>query len=589
MRVPLEFYDQLRLQVRISDIVRQKVFLTKKGHEYSGLCPFHAEKTPSFTVNDAKKFYHCFGCSAHGDVIRFVAETKGINYKEAAIFIAQQSGIELPKLSKEQERAYRESDVIYNVLELAEKYFISELTTEVRDYLSKRGVGDDVIKKFSIGYSPPGGRMQKYFNDKSIPLKDLAAAGLVGKREDGKIYEIFHNRIMFPIKNLYNKVVGFGGRAIGDAMPKYINSPETIVFKKGETMYGEDVATSAAHKKNYTIVVEGYMDVIALRGAGYDETVAGLGTAVTEKHLQKLWRSADEVVVCLDGDEAGIRASKRLINLSLPYINAEKLISFVKIPGKADPDDIIRSGGKEQFDRLLASKVPLSEMIWITEYADKHFASAEARSSLERKFEDYCSLIVDRSMAANFKRYFKDKVWKNLISKNAVNKKGVSISLEVSESKNYTESEILEGALCWLIADSPEILSEEKVKNFYAENEFKTSEYNDFKHWLLGEEGISRGAMEQAAKSAGFYDTFLVLLHSGKSFIDLSFIERSVDKQIQIFAWLSKKYYLLQLKEEYKNLVIKCADDTERMASSYLEEIQKTTKEINELNESFAN
>lgn len=589
MRIPLEFYDQLRLQVRISDIVRQKVFLTKKGHEYNGLCPFHSEKTPSFTVNDSKKFYHCFGCSAHGDVIRFVAETKGVNYKEAAVFIAEQSGIELPKLSKEQERVYKESDLIYNVLELAEKFFISELTPEARDYLSKRGIGDDVIRRFSLGYSPTGGKMQKYFNDKSIPLKDLVAAGLVGKKEDGKIYEIFHNRIMFPIRNLYNKVVGFGGRAMGDVMPKYINSPETIIFKKGETMYGEDVATSASYKKNYTIVVEGYMDVIALREAGYDETVAGLGTAVTEKHLQKLWRAADEIVVCLDGDEAGIRASKRLINLSLPYIGAEKIISFVRIPGKADPDDIIRSGGKEQFDKLLESKVPLSEMIWLTEYENKHFTSAEARSSLERKFEDYCSLIADKSLATNFRRYFKDKVWKNLISKSTLSKKGALISSEVSDSKDYTESEILECALCWLIVDSPEILSVDKIRNFYSDNEFQTIKYNDFKDWLLSEDRITEVAMEQAAKSAGFYDTFLVLLGSGKSFIDLSFTERNVDKQVQIFEWLSKKYYLLQLKGEYKNLIVKCTDDTQLMASSYLEEIQKTTKELNELNESFAN
>jgi DNA primase len=394
---------------------------------------------------------------------------------------------------------------------------------------------------------------------------------------------------MFPIRNLYNKIVGFGGRTMGDGMPKYINSPETKVFKKGETMYGEDVATSAAYKKNYTIVVEGYMDVIALHGVGYEETVAGLGTSITEKHLQKLWRAADEVVVCLDGDEAGIRASKRLINLSLPYISADKLISFVRIPGKADPDDIIRSGGKEQFDRLLASKIPLSEMIWITEYEDGNFTSAEARSSLERKFEDYCGLIVDKSMATNFRRYFKDKVWKNLISKSNVSKKRASISLEIAESKNYTETEILECALCWLIVDSPEILSDEKIRNFYAENEFQTGKYNDFKHWLLGEDSIKEIPVEQVAKSAGFYDTFLVLLDSGKSYIDLSFVERSADKKIQIFEWLSKKYYLLQLKEEYKNLVVKCVDDTGRMASSYLEEIQKTTKELNDLNESFSN
>jgi DNA primase len=585
MKIPLEFYDQLRSQIRISDIVRQKVFLTKKGNEYHGLCPFHSEKTASFTVNDAKKFYHCFGCSAHGDVIRFVSETKGISYKEAAIFIAEQSGVELPKLSKDQERLYKDSDTIYSILELAEKFFVAELTQEARNYLLQRGMSADTIKKFSLGYAPSGGKMKKYFDNKSVPLKDLIAAGLLGRREDGKTYEIFHNRIMFPIRNMYNKIVGFGGRVMGDALPKYINSPETIVFKKGETMYGENIAISAAHKKNYSIIVEGYMDVIALREAGYEEAVAGLGTAVTEKHLQKLWRSGDEIIVCLDGDSAGIRASKRLINLSLPFITSDKLISFVKISGKSDPDDIIRSGGKVQFDKLLESKLPLSEMIWITEYENKNSNSAEAKASLEKKLENYCELIIDRSMASSFRRYFKDKIWNNVVRSGS--KKRDSISTEVFESKNYTESEILEYALCWLIAKSPEILSNEAIKNFYIINEFNTLKYNDFKNWVV-EEGFMTGeTIEGIVKTSGFYDTFLVLSDSGEFFIDLSFIKRNSDRQIQIFEWLSKKYYLEKLKEEYKELIAKCTNNTDMTAYSYLEEIHKTTKELNKLNESF--
>lgn len=232
MRIPLQFYDSLRNVIHLSDVVKAKVNLTRKGGEYSGLCPFHPEKTPSFTVSDAKKFYHCFGCGAHGDAIKFTCETFGLSYQDAAIKLAGDYGIELPKLTKEQERIYEESDEIYNILELALEFFKSSHTSQSLNYLNHRGIDSKVINSFSIGFAPSGGKLQQFFESKSIPLKNLVKAGLAGKRDDGKIYEIFHDRIMFPIKNIYNKIIGFGGRVLGDGLPKYINSPETLVFKK---------------------------------------------------------------------------------------------------------------------------------------------------------------------------------------------------------------------------------------------------------------------------------------------------------------------------------------------------------------------
>ena len=199
MIIPVEFYNYLREQIRTSDIVKQKVSLTKKGNEYLGICPFHSEKTPSFTVNDAKRFYHCFGCGVHGDIIKFVAETTGLSYKEAAIKIAQENSIELPKMSADQQKEYDEADQIYNVLELASAYFTDQINKEVEGYLLARGINKNIKEQFSIGYAPGKGLLIKYFEKKSIPLKILLSSGLVGKKEDGKIYEVFNNRIIFPI------------------------------------------------------------------------------------------------------------------------------------------------------------------------------------------------------------------------------------------------------------------------------------------------------------------------------------------------------------------------------------------------------
>ena len=458
MLLSIEFYNQLRSAIRVSDIVRNKVILTRKGHEYTGVCPFHDEKTPSFSVNDSKKFYHCFGCGAHGDVIRFVAETEGMRYRDAAIKVAQDHNIPLPTISPEQGRIYEEADRLHNILDLANQYFIANLSPEIRKYLSNRGIADQTIKDFGIGYAPGNGALEKFFTQKMIPVKDLVKSGLFGKRDDGKIYEIFNKRVMFPIKNFYSKIVGFGGRAIGEGiMPKYINSPETPIFKKSEVMFGENTATSFSYKDNYAILVEGYMDVIALHQANFKQAVASLGTAVTEAHMQKLWRICDEIIICLDGDNAGMRASSRIINLALPHITAEKSVSFIKLPTGLDPDDLIKSQGRAGFNTALINRVGLSEMIWETETQGKEFKTPEFRAALEKKFETYCALINDSSLKINYKRYFKDMLWQNIFTrkkggiKQENNSNGILFSVP-----SYTEIEFVEKAICALLLKFPD-------------------------------------------------------------------------------------------------------------------------------------
>ncbi|WP_341753783.1 DNA primase [Candidatus Tisiphia endosymbiont of Dioctria rufipes] len=589
MRIPLEFYELLRTRINLSDIVRQKVVLTKKSGNYLGLCPFHVEKSPSFTVNDAKKFYYCFGCAVHGDVIKFVSNFSGLSYKEAAIKLANDYGIELPKLTAAQQKLYEESDELFDILEMAERFFTSQLSQEVCSYLHDRGISKEAIKEFSIGFAPPSKALQKFFEKKSISLIKLQKAGLVGKRDDGTIYEIFYNRIIFPIKNVYNKVVGFGGRVLGDGLPKYLNSPETILFQKNETLYGENNAISVAYKKNHSILVEGYLDVIALHQAGFKEAMASLGTSVTENHLQKLWRAGDEIVLCLDGDIAGIKATHRVINLVLPLINGNKKISFVMLPSGSDPDDMINKDGAGSFTQIFDKRINLSEMIWRSEYEGKTFSTPEDKAILERNLEDYCKQIKDKLLSHNYYRYFKDQIWQNLIKRQ--NKVTITSSNITSTTPNYSEIEILEQAVCIILIKFPEMVKEQEIKDFLLTLNFQNKMLEAFRDWYFAEI-ISNDILDQEniialAEKTGFYDTFSVLSKSNNLYLEL-FHKDDIDPDL-LCQWLHKKHYLVLLKQEYISITQNGSDGELKKAILYKAEILKISKEIYNLNESFTN
>ncbi|WP_425360420.1 MULTISPECIES: DNA primase [unclassified Candidatus Tisiphia] len=590
MRIPLEFYELLRTRINLSDIVRQKVVLTKKSGNYLGLCPFHVEKSPSFTVNDAKRFYYCFGCTVHGDVIKFVASLNGLSYKEAAIKLANDYGIELPKLTVEQQKLHEESDELLDILGMAERFFTSQLSQEVCNYLRDRGISKEAIKEFSIGFAPPAKELQKFFEKKSISLKKLQKAGLVGKGNDGTMYEIFYNRIIFPIRNIYNKVIGFGGRVIGNGLPKYLNSPETILFQKNETLYGENNAISVAYKKNHSILVEGYLDVIALHQAGFKETVASLGTAVTENHLQKLWRAGDEIALCLDGDMAGIKATQRVINLVLPLINGNKKISFVMLPGGSDPNDIINKDGAGGFAKIFDKRINLSEMIWRSEYEGKSFVTPEDKAILEKNLEDYCKQIKDRTLSHNYYRYFKEQIWQNLIKRQS--KGGVRNSNVIFSAPDYSEIEMLEQVFCMMLVKFPEIVNKQEIKDFLLTLNFQNKMLEDFRDWYFAEiisnDMLDHENIIDLAEKAGFYETFSLLSKSNNLFLDLSFNKNDIDSDL-LWQWLHKKHHLVLLKQEYSSIIQNGTDEELKKAMLYREEIMRVSKELYNLNESFTN
>lgn len=592
--LPPDFFNHVRMQVRVSDIVRKKVMLSKKGNEFQGLCPFHNEKTPSFTVNDSKRFYHCFGCGAHGDAIKFESEISGLSYKESAILIAKDAGIEIPEVSKKKQREYEEEDYLLNLVKQASEFYRSNLNQRARKYFHERGISDSMIEKFELGYSPGRGKLYEYFKKKSVKIEFLLKAGLVKKKDDGKVYELFNNRVIFPIKNIYNKIVGFGGRVLDDSLPKYINSPETVLFKKGELMYGENYAASSAHVKNYSILVEGYMDVIALQSRGYPETVASLGTAVSEKHLQKLWKFGREVICCLDGDTAGIRASKKLINIALPCISPDKEISFVSLANKMDPDDFIKLRGKDEFDKILSQRNSLSKQVWINEAENIVFNSAEDRSVLEQKLYQYVNKITHQSLAKNFRNFFKEKLWQKTRKTASTNnlKQGYELS-NVPLVKEFKEAEVIEKSILTLLIKYPVLFSDMETMEEFENMVFFEKELSEFQLWLI-DLGSQNSVLDQdtiavKAKNSGFYQIYSLLFVPEEMFLEIQFIDDNVDNISQIFRLLSKKHFLVHLKKEYSDIARVGDSLSDTKSTYYINEIQKTTKEIRNITSSFNN
>lgn len=589
MKLPLNFYEQLRGKIRISDIVGKKVSLSRKRMEYVGLCPFHDEKSPSFTVNDAKRFYHCFGCGAHGDVIRFISDTQGLSYKDAAIKIAEDNNIEVPRLSLIEEQEYQEFERLQQLLKLAQDFFSRQLNEEVISYLKKRNLNKETVKEFSIGYIANSALLESFLYEQGFSAVELVRSGLFGKKEDGKLYSVFNKRIMFPIKNIFNKVIAFGGRAMNEAMPKYINSPETILFKKSEIMFGQNLANKFLYRDNYAILVEGYLDVIALHQAGFKQAVASLGTAVTSMHLQQLWKCCNEIIICLDGDSAGKRAADKIIKMALPEINTHKLVSFIELPSGQDPDDFLNNQGKEAFHQLLNNRITLSEKIWQNEYNGQKFDSAESKAILESVLHSYYCTIQDKSLRDNFRRYFNDMMWKKIFINNKTkqNTSNQYISNEAKKLVNYSEIEFLEHTLCTFILHFPEIISD----NFNTLLALKLTnpKLNEFKEWCIDhfqEHNLAK-PFSLDLKNSRFFEIFELLSTQKNLFLQTDFVKKNCTNKAMFFNQLCKKHYLFTLKSEYADLLRSPNVISEVRLESYLKEIQRISIDLQNSSEVF--
>ncbi|OGA54786.1 MAG: DNA primase [Betaproteobacteria bacterium RIFCSPLOWO2_12_FULL_62_58] len=363
--IPQSFIQDLLNRVDIVDVVDRHVKLKRAGANYVACCPFHSEKTPSFTVSQTKQFYHCFGCGAHGTAVGFLMEYGGLGFVEAVKELAQSVGMKVPEVRSEPaQRRAEEGDDLYAVLLKAAQFYRAQLKDAPRaiSYLKQRGLSGEIAKLFGIGYAPDGWQnLQAAFPNYNA--KALVAAGLVIQGDEGKRYDRFRDRIMFPIVDVRGNVIAFGGRVLGEGEPKYLNSPETPVFEKGRELYGLYRSRRAIRDAGRVVVVEGYMDVVALAQHGVEYAVATLGTATTPLHVQKLLRQADEIVFCFDGDDAGRRAAWRALENSLNQLVDGKKLAFLFLPQGEDPDTYVRKLGKDAFEKLLVDAKPLSQFL----------------------------------------------------------------------------------------------------------------------------------------------------------------------------------------------------------------------------------
>lgn len=402
MAFPPGFLDELRARLSLSDIVGRKVSLKRRsGAEHAGLCPFHNEKSPSFTVNDKKGFYHCFGCGEHGDAVGFVMKTEGLSFPESVEKLAREVNLPVPRATPaERERADRAA-TLQQVVELAALWFQKQLRLPAGrqglDYLRGRGLSDAVIDDFRLGFAPDSrDGVIAALKRENVPIEKIVEAGLAIQPDDGREpYDRFRGRVMFVINDRRGRAIAFGGRVMGTGEPKYLNSPETPLFHKGANLYCLDRARQAVTKDQPVIVAEGYMDVIALHGAGFTGAVAPLGTALTEGQLGELWKLADEPYLCFDGDNAGRRAASRAAERALPLLRPGKSLRFLTLPAGEDPDSLIRTRGADAVRRILDLARPLSDMVWELEIEGKPADTPERRASLQRSVEQRVAEIAD--------------------------------------------------------------------------------------------------------------------------------------------------------------------------------------------------
>ncbi len=423
-----QFLEELRARAGLADVISRRVKLAKKGREHLGLCPFHKEKTPSFTVNEEKGFYHCFGCGAHGSVFDFVMETDGLSFPEAVEKLAAEAGLEVPRATPEDRERQKQRQTLFDVTEKACLFFERRLRMpegkRALDYLKRRGLGDDVIKQFRLGFAPDGrGVLKAALTKDGVPENLMIGAGLLIQPEDSQrdAYGRFRGRVMFPITDHRDRVIAFGGRVLESppagpetdksATPKYLNSPETALFQKGRVLYGQKLASGPARKAGIVIVTEGYTDVIALHQAGFEYAVAPLGTALTEDQIRLLWRIVPEPVLCFDGDPAGQKAAARAAERALPLLASGYGLRFAMLPRGEDPDSLIQSGGQDAMTRVIEGAIPLSEVLWRMETGGRLPKSPEDRAALQKRLKDYSRQIADSTLRAHFSSLFNDRIW----------------------------------------------------------------------------------------------------------------------------------------------------------------------------------
>ena len=412
MALPASFLDELRTRTPLSAVIGRRVKLARSGKQWKGCCPFHGEKTPSFYVYEDA--YHCFGCGAHGDVITFVMQTQGLPFMDAIGQLAAEAGIEVPKPTPEAAEAERRRLDVVGVLEAVQAHYQRRLGLPDgrigRDYLLGRGLTEETIARFGLGWAGDRGALTADLSRQGIEIDQLKEAGLIRQDDEtGRTFELFSHRVMFPIRDRRGAIISFGGRILGAGQPKYVNGPETPVFSKRRNLYGLNLARDGVRNGGTLIVVEGYMDVIAAAQAGFTAAVAPLGTALTNEQLEELWRVSPAPVLCFDGDTAGTRAASRAMELALPMLTPERSLKFATLPAGEDPDSMVRKGGATAFQAILDVAQSPSAALYEMVRGEAGDATPEQRAAFRTRLIEASARINDKSLGAEYRSALLDR------------------------------------------------------------------------------------------------------------------------------------------------------------------------------------
>lgn len=413
-----KFLDELRSRISIAEIIGEKVKLVKRGREYTGLCPFHQEKTPSFTINEAKGFYHCFGCGAHGDIIKFLMDSEGLPFIEAVKKLAAKVNMELPPLSKENQEAVLRRKSLYEIMDIATEYFEKNLYMPVgaqglKYFKQKRGLSEETIKKFRLGYAPNNNGLKALLSSKGVSEQDMVDLGLLAIPEDQNRspHDFFRERVMIPIRDKQNNIIAFGGRILGDGQPKYLNSPETPIFNKRRILYNLNQARDSAYAQKRLVICEGYMDVIALDSFGFGYAVAPLGTALTEEQILEAWKVCNIPTLCFDGDNAGIKAAIRSIDRVLPILRPGYSVNYIFLKEKKDPDELLHTLGPEVFEQYLQKSKPLVDILWHKCKMNKNTDTPEQKALIEKETMEEVAKIQNQQIRNYYTQEMKKRIY----------------------------------------------------------------------------------------------------------------------------------------------------------------------------------
>jgi len=585
------YIQQIQGRLKVSEVIGKDVRLIRKGHEFSGLCPFHQEKTPSFTINDMKGFYHCFGCGAHGDVITYTMHRQGLGFMDAVKHLAELTGVVLPKKSERKEEAHNPQyyDLLEEACRLYQENLKLSLGEEARDYLNHREFSKATIETFRIGFSP-----DKNFNSKSLyqtflgkgfSKEILLSSGLFIQPEDKREpYDRFRGRLMFPILDLKGRVVAFGGRTLGNGQPKYLNSSDTPFFHKGQILYNYANAQKQVTKDQSFIVVEGYCDVIALWQAGWKTAVAPLGTALTDEQLQLLWKRHPQPLFCFDGDNAGLRATFRAAEKALPFLNSEKTLKFSYLPKGEDPDSFLKSQGKAPLSKLLESSSSLIETLWQSVLFSEEPSSSptpEEKAALKKNALALIEKIEDPEVKYFYKVDFNERLrnlWYKPYKSREAEKPGVPLASLDRQSGLHKKNTLFQKILLATVINHPTLLHE--VAEQLASIEFEKKEWDELKSFLFESLDKEPEDLKLFLQTNGF-SSILETIFDKNIYVHAPFAQKGTDSLVAL-----EKLNELWQKTEYQELIKKdLKSSTEDMKTSF---DQKAWEKLKALKTSLA-